>query len=103
MNLINEKTNEQTNKQTTAKKRTNGRTNERTNERTFAMTPSSAFALTPSSAFALTPSWVVRKTWFSAGFSAVRMDLPKTFLKVFVDPEYIKFSVFIKLILHGGV
>ena len=37
------------------------------------------------------------------GFLAVRTDLPKTFLKVFVDPEYIKFLVFIKLILHGGV
>ena len=37
------------------------------------------------------------------GFLAVRTDLPKTFLKVFMDPEYIKFLVFIKLILHGGV
>ena len=67
------------------------------------MTLSSAFALTPSSAFAMTPGWVVRKTWFSAGFSAVRMDLPNTFLKVFVGPEYIKFLFFIELILHGGV
>ena len=69
----------------------------------FALTPSSAFAMTPSSVFAMTPSWVVRKTWFSVGFPAVRMDLPKTFLKVIVDPEYIKFLFFIKLILHGGV
>ena len=37
------------------------------------------------------------------GFLAVRRDLPKTFLKVFLDPEYIKSVVFIKLISHGGV
>ena len=46
-----------------------------------------SFALTPSSAFALTPSSVVRKTWGFAVFSAVRTDLPKTFLKVFQPSE----------------
>ena len=37
------------------------------------------------------------------GILAVRTDLPKTFLKVFMEPEYLKFLVFVKLILHKGV